>query len=203
VAGVDESVGRILDWLAQKGLEKDTIVVYSSDQGFFLGDHGWYDKRYMYEQSIRMPLLVRAPGIAKAGAVNGGMVLNVDFAPAFLDLAGVPVPKDMQGRSFVPLLRGETPKDWREAMYYHYYEYDPNFLWAKVRPHYGVRTRRHKLIRYYTLDAWELYDLAADTGEVRNVYADPTYAETLKTLLAELARLRNELGDNTGKQLGG
>ena len=195
IASVDENVGRLLDYLDRTGLAENTMVVYTSDQGFFLGDHGWFDKRFFYEESDRMPFLVRFPGRVKAGSVNRDLVSNVDFAPTFLDLAGAPIPKDMQGRSFKPILFGATPADWRKSFYYHYYEFPAEH---KVRRHYGVRTDRYKLIYYYKIDEWELFDLDRDPHELRSVYDDPAYADVRKKLQAELKRLRRELKDRTG-----
>ncbi len=192
IASVDDNVGRLLDYLDQAGLRDNTIVIYTSDQGFFLGDHNWYDKRFMYEESIRMPFLIRYPGKIKAGGVNDAMILNVDFAPTFLEYAGVPAPAEVQGRSLMPLLRGEQPKDWRTAWYYRYYHYPADH---RVHPHYGVRTESHKLIYFNRLDQWELFDLKKDPRELKNVYADPTQADTVKRLKADLARLRKELDD--------
>lgn len=191
VASVDENVGRVLKYLDDSGLAKNTVVVYSSDQGFYLGDRGWYDKRWMYEESLRMPLLVRWPGVVKEGSENRDLVQNLDFAQTFLDIAGVAQPKDMQGRSIVPLLKGETPKDWRKSIYYHYWEYPGPHA---VQRHYGVRTDQHKLIHYYQAAEWELFDLKADPGERKNVYADKNYAGVVKELKAELERLRDECG---------
>ena len=193
VESVDDNVGRLLDYLDKNGLADTTIVIYTSDQGFFLGDHDWFDKRFMYEESLRMPFLVRLPGVIKPGAVNDGMILNVDFAPALLAAATVEVPEDMQGRSFLPLLKGETPKDWRTSMYYRYYHYP---MHHRVQPHYGVRTDQYKLIYFNKLGQWELYDLAKDPHELKNVYADAAYAERVKELKEELYRLKKELKDN-------
>ncbi len=194
VASVDDNVGRVLDFLDETGLADNTIVVYTSDQGFYLGEHGWYDKRFMYEESLRMPFLVRYPGVTAPGSVNGDIVVNIDFAPTFLDAAGAPVPGDMQGRSIVPLLAGRTPADWRKAMYYHYYEHPSEH---NVMRHYGVRTERYKLIHfYYDIDAWELYDLEKDPHELYNVHGDPAYAGVLRELTAELDRLRAHYGDS-------
>ena len=192
VQAMDDSVGRVLDYLESSGLRSNTVVIYTSDQGFFLGDHGWFDKRFMYEESLRMPLLVSWPGRIKAGSLDSNMVLNVDFAPTLLELAGLPVPGDMQGRSFAPLLRGERPKDWRTSMYYRYYHYPGDH---QVQPHLGVRTGRYKLIHFNKLDEWEMYDLAKDPGEMKNLYAEPASAGTVAQLKAELARLRKELDD--------
>jgi len=205
VASIDDNVGRVLDWLDREGLSDNTIVIYTSDQGFFLGEHGLYDKRFMYEESLRVPFLVRYPREVKAGSVSDAMVLNVDFAQTLLDYAGVPAPGDMQGRSARPVLAGKTPGDWRTSMYYRYWLHMPHF---RVAAHYGVRTRRYKLIYYYgrpmgtpgarretTPPEWELFDLQKDPREMNNVYADPAYAETVKELKAELARLRKKLDD--------
>jgi len=192
VASVDENVGRLLDYLERSGLVENTIVIYTSDQGFFLGDHNWFDKRFMYEESLRMPFLVRWPGRIAPGSIGKGMVLNVDFAPTLLAAAGQDVPTDVQGRSFLPLLSGRTPDDWRTSMYYRYYHYPQHH---HVQPHYGLRTERYKLIHFNKLDQWELFDLRKDPHELCNVYADPAYAETVKRLKAELYRLKKELKD--------
>lgn len=190
VASVDESVGRLLDYLDAAGLAGDTIVVYTSDQGFFLGDHGLYDKRFMYEESIRMPLLVRWPGKTQGGSEVDPIVLNVDFAPTLLDLAGISPPETMQGRSFAPLLRGEWPSDWRRAMYYRFYEQAYG-----IGPHEGVRTARYKLIHYlYGDNAWELYDLEQDPDELHNVFGDSRYTVVAAQLPALLAQLRRQFG---------
>lgn len=193
IASVDESVGRMLDYLKETGLDKNTIVIYSSDQGFYLGEHGWFDKRWIFEESVRMPLLVRWPGVTKPGSVNRDLVSNVDFAETFLDAAGAPVPADMQGRSLVPLLKGQTPKDWRKSFYYHYYEHPAVHSVAR---HYGVVTDRYKLVHFYEpeFNYWELFDRRTDAGETRSVYGRPEYADTQKQLHAELDRLRKDLG---------
>jgi len=197
IASVDENVGRVLDYLDESGLADDTVVIYTSDQGFYLGDHGWFDKRFMYEESLRMPLLVRYPREIRAGAVNEQIVLNLDFAETFLDYAGVSVPGDMQGRSLRPLLRGRTPGDWRRSMYYHYYEYPAVH---SVKRHYGVRTQRYKLIHFYNdIDEWELYDLKNDPDELKNVHGNPKYAGVVKELKEELKQLRAKYKDSTGK----
>jgi len=193
IAGVDDSVGQLLDYLDQSGLADNTIVIYSSDQGFFLGEHGWFDKRWMYEESLRMPFLVRWPKAVKAGTVNEHLVQNLDFAETFLDLAGVEPPGDMQGRSIVPLLSGESPTDWRESIYYRYYEYPRPH---RVPPHYGVRTDRYKLIYFNLTDEWELFDLKKDPNEMKSVYAEPAYADTVRKLKAELERLRTQYKDS-------
>jgi arylsulfatase A-like enzyme len=192
VACVDENIGRVLDFLEDAGLADNTVVVYTSDQGFYLGEHGWFDKRFMYEESLRMPLIVRYPAEV-APRVADEMVLNLDFAPTFLDYAGVPIPSDMQGESMRAVLAGHTPADWRRSIYYHYYEYPGSPL---IKRHYGVRTERYKLIRfYYDIDAWELYDLQADPRELHNVYDDPRYASVVVEMKAELERLRQKYGD--------
>ena len=187
VAGVDDNVGRLLDYLDETGLSENTVVIYSSDQGWYIGEHGWYDKRWMYEESLVTPLLVRWPGVVEPGAVSDAMVSNLDFASTFLDLAGVEAPADMQGRSLKPIFTGQTPDDWRSSHYYHYYEYPAVHC---VERHYGVRTSTHKLIYFYDRDEWELFDLEADPMELNSVYDDPSYAEQVATLKAELARLR-------------
>jgi arylsulfatase A-like enzyme len=196
IASVDENVGRVLDYLDQSGLAENTIVIYTSDQGFYLGDHGWFDKRFMYEESLRMPLVVRYPKEIKPGSVNGDIVLNLDFGETFLDYAGVPVPADMQGRSLRPILQGQTPGDWRTSMYYHYYEYPAVH---SVKRHYGVRTQRYKLIHFYNdIDEWELYDLQRDPDELKNLYADARHGDVVQELKAELKRLRTHYKDTTG-----
>jgi len=192
IKAVDEGVGRLLQALEDEGLAENTIVIYSSDQGFFLGEHGWFDKRWVLEESVRTPLVVRWPGVTPPGSVNGNMVSVLDFAQTFLEMAGQPQPADMQGRSLVPILRGTPPSDWRTSFYYHFYEFPvPN----RVRPHEAVITPRHKLVHYYMpdVDDWELYDREANPNETRNYINDPSYAPVVATLRAELARLRTEL----------
>jgi len=193
VQSVDDNLGRLLDFLKRSGLERDTIVAYTSDQGFFLGDHGLYDKRFMYEESLRIPLLVRWPAVVRPGSRTDAMALNVDFAPTFLEAAGVAVPPAMQGRSLLRLLRGVTPADWRSAIYYRYY-HDPGH--HDTRAHYGVRTASHKLIYYWTKRQWELFDLRADPQELRNLYGQPGQEAVTAELQATLARLREELEDD-------
>jgi arylsulfatase A-like enzyme len=187
VASVDDNIGRVLDHLEASGLAENTIVIYASDQGWYLGEHGWFDKRWMYEESLRMPLIVRWPGVTAPGSTSNAMVSNLDLAETFLDIAGVEIPSDMQGESFVPLLEGETPSDWRQSFYYQYYEYPGPH---DVARHYGVRTESHKLIYFYTLDEWELYDLEEDPDELTSVYEDPAYASVRSELETELERLR-------------
>lgn len=205
IASIDDNVGRLLDYLDEEGLADDTIIIYTSDQGFFLGDHGWYDKRFMYEESLRMPFLIRYPKAVAPGGVNDDMILNVDFPATFLDYAGIDIPESFQGNSFRPLLQGETPADWQTAMYYRYWMHGAHH---NVYAHYGIRTLRHKLIYYYSdpLDQegavgpteepeWELFDLARDPYELVNVYDNPTYREVVKTLKTDLRRLQDKLGD--------
>jgi arylsulfatase A-like enzyme len=188
IAAVDEGVGRVLEVLDRTGLAETTLVVYTSDQGFFLGEHGWFDKRFMYEEALRMPLVMRFPGRIRPGSVVGEMVSNLDFAPTFLDVCGHGKPAALQGRSFLPLLLGRSVGGWPESVYYHYYEYPAVHM---VKAHYGVRTRRHKLIHFTDdIDAWELYDLETDPMELRNVFDDPAYARVRRELETELARLR-------------
>jgi len=193
IQSVDDNVGRLLDYLDTHGLRDNTIVVYTSDQGFFLGDHDWFDKRFMYEESLRMPFLIRYPTHIKAGTVNDGMILNVDFAPTFLEYAGLPAPKEVQGRSIVPLLKGGKPKDWRTEMYYRYYHYPADH---HVQPHYGVRDERFKLIYFNRIDQWELYDLKNDPHELNNVYGKADYAAAEKRLKADMKKLRTDLDDH-------
>ncbi len=201
IASVDDNVGRVLDYLDEAGLSKNTVVIYSSDQGFYLGDHGWFDKRFMYEESYRMPLMVRWPGVVEPNSVDQHLVSNVDFAETFLDIADVDIPDDMQGVSLVPLLKGEDPDDWRKSHYYHYYEFEAEKRTAHmVRRHNGVRTDRYKLIHFYNIDEWELYDLAKDPHEIRNVYERPQYANVVAELKAEIKRQQSDLKvlDDTG-----
>jgi len=192
VQSVDDNVGRLLDWIDANGLKENTVVIYTSDQGFFLGDHGLYDKRFMYEPSLRMPFMARWPAATKAGSVTTAIATNCDFAPTFLDLAGVKVPPDMQGRSLVPLLRGQRPSDWRTSMYYRYY-HDPGH--HHTRAHYGVRTDSHKLIYFWTKDQWECYDLVKDPEEMHNIYNDPSARPIVEKLKQELYRLKKEVED--------
>lgn len=195
IRGVDENVGRLLDYLERIGELDNTIIVYTSDQGFFLGEHGWFDKRFMYEECQRTPLLVRYPKAVRAGTRTDALAMNIDLAPTFVDMAGIEVPADMQGRSLRGVLTsgGRTPADWRTGVYYHYYEYPS---WHSVKRHYGIRTRDYKLIHFYNdVDEWELYDLREDPHEMLNVYDDPGYADIRRTLHAELEKLQKECGD--------
>ena len=190
VESIDRNVGRVLAYLKEAGLEKNTIVVYSSDQGFFLGEHGWFDKRWMYEESFRMPLLVRWPGVVKPGTEIDQLAQNIDFAPTFLEAAGLPVPAEIQGLSLMPLLKGQ-PVKWRDALYYHYYDGPGEHGVAK---HYGVRTDRYKLIRFYAEadNTWELFDLEKDPLEMKSVYDHPAYATIRADLTAKLDALKQQ-----------
>jgi arylsulfatase A-like enzyme len=190
VAGLDEGLGRLLEGLAEAGLEDDTIVIYTSDQGFFLGEHGWYDKRFMYEPALRVPLVVRWPGVTTAGVHDRHLVQNLDLAPTLLALAGVEPPADMQGLSLAPLLEGRAPDAWRSSIYYSY----SGEATHAVAAHEGVRTERYKLIHFPDLGEWELYDLLSDPDEMHNLVPDPTRADVLLELQAELARLRRAYG---------
>mgnify|MGYP002623622616 CR=1 FL=1 len=194
IKGVDESVGQLMDYLKTSGLDENTIVIYSSDQGFYLGDHGWYDKRWMYEESLKMPLVIKWPGVAEAGTVNDDLVQNLDYAETFLDIAGAKIPGDMQGKSLVPLLNGESSDAWREAIYYHYFEYPSVHMVAK---HNGIRTKQYKLMRFYQFDEWEFYDLAKDPDERTNRYGDPEYADTIAQMKKQLAELEEHYRDNS------
>lgn len=185
---LDRQVGRVLDTLDELGLTDDTVVFFAGDQGFFLGEHGWWDKRWMYEPSFRTPLLIRAPGLAPPGSHTATLVQNIDWAPTILDLAGVPVPSQMQGRSLVPVLRGDQPRDWRSSLYYHYYEGPEGD--HHVARHEGVANQRYKLIHFYELGDWELYDLQSDPGETVNRIGDPAMAPIINDLKSELGRLR-------------
>ena len=188
---LDDNVGRLMDYLREKGMLDNTLVVYTSDQGFYMGEHGWFDKRFMYEESMHTPLLMRLPsGYARRGRVEE-MVQNIDYAPTFLEMAGVEIPSDIQGISLVPLLKEDkAPRQWRKQLYYHFYEYPAEHM---VKRHYGVRTDRYKLIHFYNdIDAWELYDLQTDPMEMHNVYDDPSYAKIRKRLHAQLEQLQSE-----------
>lgn len=196
IRSVDRNLGRFMKYLKKSGLEENTLVIYTSDQGFYLGEHGWFDKRFMYEESFRTPLVAQWPGHIKPGSVNNDLVQNIDFAPTLLDVAGAPIPEYMQGKSLLPILKGESPGGWRDALYYHYYEY-PGF--HMVKRHYGVRTDRYKLIHFYDdIDEWELYDLQEDPHEMNSVYGDEEYADIQVELLKKLKGLRAQYKDDTG-----
>ncbi len=194
VAAIDDNMGRLLDYLDENNLTENTIVVYTSDQGFYLGEHGWYDKRFMYEAVLRTPLMIQYPGQIKTGSVAEEIVIKQDIAPTFLDFAGVDIPEDIQGRSLKQILEGNSPEDWREGMYYHYYEYPG---WHLIPRHYGVRTDRYKLIHfYYDVDIWELYDLQEDPYELTNQIDNPEYAEVEDQLRDKLKYLRDKYEDS-------
>jgi arylsulfatase A-like enzyme len=207
VASIDDSVGSLLDYLDAHGLAKNTIVIYTSDQGFFLGDHNWFDKRFMYEQSLQMPFLVRYPKEIPAGSVSDAMLTNTDFAPTMLDYAGAAIPDEMQGVSARGVFRGDVPGDWQQSMYYRYWMHGETA--HNTCSHYGVRTHRYKLIYYYAKPLgmsgareelqlepeWELFDCEQDPLELNNVYHDPAYAEVVRELTAELERLQAHYGD--------
>jgi arylsulfatase A-like enzyme len=187
IASVDDNIGRVLDYLDESGLAENTVVIYSSDQGFYLGEHGWFDKRFMYEESFGTPLIARWPGVIPPGSTNNDLVANLDFAQTFLDIAGVAQPADMQGRSLKPVMQGRTPADWRTTLYYHYYEFPAVHM---VNRHEGVFDGRNKLMHFYDLDEWEFYDLEKDPMEMRSRYADPDYADKIATLKLDLERLK-------------
>ena len=193
VKSLDDNVGRVLDYLEEKDLLKNTLVVYTSDQGFYMGEHGWFDKRFMYEESMRTPLIMRLPdGFSRRGDITE-LVQNIDYAPTFLELAGAAVPDDIQGLSLVPLLKGEHPDDWRTALYYHFYEYPAEHM---VKRHYGIRTDRYKLIHFYNdIDEWELYDMQNDPHELDNLYGKEGYDELTAELKSRLLSLQEQYGD--------
>ncbi len=189
VKSVDDAVGAVLDYLEAEGLKENTLVMYASDQGWYLGEHGWFDKRWMYEESLKTPFLASWPGVIEEGSVSDSIVSNLDFAETFLDAAGVEVPDDMQGRSLVPIFKGETPDDWRTSFYYHYYEFPGAHSVAR---HYGVTDGRFKLIHYYQLGEWEMFDLKKDPNELSSVHGSADYADQQARLEAELERLREK-----------
>ncbi|MDY3070239.1 MAG: sulfatase [Parabacteroides sp.] len=197
IHSVDRNIGRVLDYLEDKGMLENTMIVYTSDQGFYMGEHGWFDKRFMYEESFRTPLLIRLPG-GKKGDIDE-FVQNIDYGPTILELAGVEVPEDMHGESFLPLLKGEKVDDWRKSLYYHFYEYPAEHA---VKRHYGVRTERYKLIHFYNdIDEWELYDLKEDPSEMNNLYGKPGYENVIKDLQKELVKLQKQYNDTTALKL--
>ncbi len=195
VRSVDDQVGRVVKYLKDNGLYDNTIIIYMGDQGFFLGEHGLYDKRWMYEEALQMPCLISYPNAIKKGQDLEELTLNIDIAPTLLDFAGVRIPDDIQGESMKGLLTGKTgvKDNWRKSAYYQYFEYPK---WHNVQPHYGVRTDQFKLIHfYYNIDTWELYDLKKDPKEVKNIYNDPAYAGVVKELKAEIVKLQKQYGD--------
>jgi len=191
VKAVDDSVGRITEALAAAGLTDNTVVIYSSDQGFYTGEHGWFDKRWIYEESLHMPFVIRWPGVVKPGTRFTEMIQNIDYAPTFMEMAGGKTPANVHGRSFAPVLKGATPADWRQSVYYHWFSTGGHM----VPIHYGVRTLRHTLAYFTATDEWELFDLHKDPQQMRSVYADPAYAATVTELKTELTRLRTHYGD--------
>jgi arylsulfatase A-like enzyme len=195
VKGVDESVGRLRATLKDLGLAGNTIVIYCSDQGFYIGDHGWYDKRWMYEESLMMPFIVNWPGVTKPGSRDQHLIQNLDYAETFLDIAGAEIPADMQGASLVPLLRGQTPKDWRNSIYYHYYEYPSVHM---IPRHYGIRTERYKLMHFYQFgNEWELYDLQSDPDELQNLYGKKGTGKLAANLKKQLRDLQKHYEDDS------
>ena len=197
----DDAMGHLMDYLDERGLADNTIVVYTGDHGFFMGDHGWFDKRFMYEQPIHVPWIIRWPGKVKPGSVSDSWVVNIDNAPTVLDMVGLPIPADMQGVSIRPLWEGPAPADWRKTYYYHYYEFgSPHW----VLPHYGVRTERYTLINYYTINEWELFDRQKDPDQMESLFewggykVHPAYEQVVPGLVAELKRLRDQYKDTTG-----
>ena len=197
---LDDNIGRVLDYLKEQGLDKNTLIVYTSDQGFYMGEHGFFDKRFMYEESLNTPLLMHLPeGYKRRGEVME-MVQNIDYAPTFLDMAGAEIPADIQGESMVPLLKGEKMVGkWRDAIYYHFYEFPAEHM---VKRHYGIRTKRYKLIHFYNdIDEWEMFDLETDPQEMHNIYGDPAYAKVQKNLHKQLKALQKKYDDNIESQL--
>lgn len=193
VKSLDDNVGRVLDYLRDHDLLDNTLVVYTSDQGFYMGEHGWFDKRFMYEESFRTPLIMLLPkGFDRRGDITE-MVQNIDYAPTFMDLAGLEIPEDIQGVSLMPLLRGEHPDDWRETLYYHFYEYPAEHM---VKRHYGVRDSRYKLIHFYNdIDRWELYDLEKDPTEMHNIYGQPGTEEITRSMMKKLRDAQEQYDD--------
>ncbi|MCD6354566.1 MAG: DUF4976 domain-containing protein, partial [Prolixibacteraceae bacterium] len=194
IKSVDDNVGRVLKYLDDNGLAKNTIVIYTADQGFYLGEHGFFDKRFIYEESLRMPFLVRYPAKVKAGSVNNDIITNIDFAPTILEAAGMKAPEEVQGTSFYANLLGKTPADWQNEMYYHYYEFP---FWHHVQPHYGIRNERYKLVHfYYNIDVWEFYDLQKDPNELNNAINAPEYQDVIAKMKVELKNLMVKYKDD-------
>ena len=193
VKSLDDNVGRVLDYLEKSGLIDNTLVVYTSDQGFYIGEHGWFDKRFMYEESFHTPLVMRLPeGFDRRGDITE-MVQNIDYAPTFLELAGAPIPSDIQGMSMMPLLRGDKNVKWRDALYYHFHEYPAEHA---VKRHYGVSNGRYKLIHFYNdIDHWEFYDLANDPHEMHNIYNLPAMKPIIETMRQKLVQLQKQYND--------
>lgn len=194
VKSVDDNVGRVLNYLKENDLEHNTIIVLTSDQGFYLGDHGFFDKRFIYEESLRMPFILKYPNKVKPGSVNENIISNIDFAPTLLDLAGISTDQKMQGTSFVPVLDAKSVVDWQDAMYYHYYEFP---FWHHVQPHYGIRTQKYTLAHfYYNIDVWELYDLEKDPHQINNIYDNPEYTKIVGELKLKLKKLMIKYEDD-------
>ncbi len=192
VASMDKEIGRVLDYLEESGLAENTIVIYTSDQGFYLGDHGWFDKRWIYEESLRMPFIVYWPGVTETGSKSDLIVQNIDFTPTMLSMAGLPIPSDIQGENLSPVLKGEMKDNLREYAYYHYYAYPD---WHMVKPHLGIRSERYKLAHYYTIDEWELFDLEVDPDEMKSVYNVPEYENIKLSMKEALRKTKIEVGD--------
>ena len=194
ISSVDDNVGRVLDYLKDNGLEDNTIVVYTSDQGFYLGEHGWFDKRFIYDESFKTPLIIKWPNVIKPGTKSEEMVQNLDFAQTFLEAAMIDQPNDMQGESLIPLLKGDFENWNREAVYYHYYEYPSVHM---VKRHYGIVSKEFKLVHFYNdIDEWELYDRLKDPNEMKNVYNNPEYEKVVKKLTEDLKQMRIQYGDS-------
>jgi len=194
ISSVDDNVGRVLNYLDENKLSKNTIVVYTSDQGFYLGEHGWFDKRFIYDESFKTPLLVRWPNQIKPGTTSDEMVQNLDFAQTFLEAAMIDIPSDMQGESLIPIFKGQNDQWDRESVYYHYYEYPSVHM---VKRHYGIVNKKYKLVHfYYDVDEWELYDRENDPNEMKNVYNDPNYLDIVESLTYELYELRKKYKDS-------
>ncbi len=196
IDAVDENIGRLFDHLEAENILDNTIIIYTSDQGFFLGEHGWFDKRFMYEESYQMPFIVRYPKMIKAGSTSSALAMNIDFAPTLLDMAGLEIPKEIQGKSLKPIFEneGKTPSDWRKATYYHYYEYPS---WHSVKRHYGIRTNNFKLIHFYNdVDEWELYDMNKDPQEMMNVFGDPGYKKVQKEMMKLIKDVQTGYGES-------
>ncbi|MBS1576377.1 MAG: DUF4976 domain-containing protein, partial [Bacteroidetes bacterium] len=195
---LDRNIGKVLDYLDRNNLTENTVVIYASDQGFYMGEHGWFDKRFMYEESLRTPFIMKYPGVINPGSSIDNMVVNIDFTPTILDIAGIKPPKDIQGQSFLPVLKNKEYK-WRNAVYYHYYEYpEPHH----VSPHFGIRTNRYKLIRFYgPADFWELYDLKKDPGEIQNLYSKKEYRSVILQLKKQLNSLIKKYTDTEAQEI--
>ena len=193
VKSVDDNIGKVLDYLKESDLEENTIIIYASDQGFFIGEHGWFDKRFMYEESIRMPFVIKYPGKIKPKTINKDIITNIDFAPTILEIADIDLPESIQGKSFLKNLTENENDNWRQSMYYHYYEYP---YYHHVQPHYGIRNERYKLIHfYYDIDVWELYDLKKDPNELNNLFYTDKYKDLAVELKQELYELKKQYGN--------